>query len=72
LIIVNQRIGYYTAKAKSRRWTMTSFAYVLDTCRVSASTILVLNNVKDRKMQDSAHWNQNLNSNENSHRSRRN
>jgi len=51
--IVDQRIGYYTAKAKSRRWTMTSFAYVLDTCRVNASTILALNNAKDPRMQAS-------------------
>jgi len=32
---------------------MISFAYVLDTCRVNASTILVLNNAKDPRMQDS-------------------
>jgi len=34
---------------------MTSFACVLDTCRVNASTIsiLALNNAKDPRMQDS-------------------
>jgi len=31
---------------------MTSFAYVLYTCRVNASTI-ALNNAKDSRMQDS-------------------
>jgi len=32
---------------------MTSFACVLDTCPVNASTILALNNAKDPKMQNS-------------------
>jgi len=31
---------------------MTSFAYVLDTCRVNASIILALNNAIDRRMQE--------------------
>ena len=41
--IIDQRINFYSSKVKSRRWTMTAFAYVLDTCRVNASTVIALN-----------------------------
>ena len=37
--IVDQRIGFYTCKAKSRRWPMTVFYYILDTIRVNSQTI---------------------------------
>ena len=36
-------MNFYSNKAKSRRWTMTALAYVLDTCRVNASTVIALN-----------------------------
>ena len=41
--IIDQRMNFYSSKAKSRRWTMTAFSYVLDTCRVNASTAIALN-----------------------------
>ena len=41
--IIHQPIGTYSCHTKSRRWTVAAFAYVLDTCRVNASTIIALN-----------------------------
>ena len=38
--IIDQKMGYYIVKTKSRRWTMFAFAHLLDTIRVNASTIL--------------------------------
>lgn len=45
--IVDQRMGFYTSKAKSRRWTMVAFSYILDMSRVNSSTIFALNNNND-------------------------
>ena len=42
--IIDQRMGFYSCKPKSKRWIMNSFWYVLDTCRVNASTINAMNN----------------------------
>ena len=42
--IVDQRMGFYSCKSKSKRWTMNAFSYVLDTCRVNASTTYAMNN----------------------------
>ena len=47
--IVNQRMGFYTCKTKSRRWTSTALAYVLDSCRVNAATVFALNHKEDFK-----------------------
>ena len=47
--IVNQRMGFYTCKTKSRRWTSTALAYVLDSCRVNAATGFALNHKEDFK-----------------------
>ena len=41
--IIDQRMGFYSTKTKSRRWTMTGFSYVLDMARVNASTIFAMN-----------------------------
>ena len=41
--IIDQRMNFYSSKAKSRHWTMTAFAYVLGTCRVNASIVIALN-----------------------------
>ena len=51
--IVDQKIGFYTTKTKSRRWTMTAFSYLLDTIRVNAGTIYGLNNTIDPRKVDS-------------------
>ena len=42
--IIDQRMGFYSCKSKSKRRTMNVFSYVLDTCRVNASTIYAMNN----------------------------
>lgn len=44
--IVYQKIDSYTCKPKSRKWTMAAFAYLVDTCRVNAQTVLKLNGTK--------------------------
>ena len=38
--VVDQRIGKYSTKPKSPKWTRVCFSYVLDTIRVNASTVL--------------------------------
>ena len=38
--VMDHRIGTYTYKAKSNRWTLTAFSYILDVCRINASTVL--------------------------------
>ena len=42
--IIDQRMGFYSCKSKSKRWTMNAFSYVFDTGRASASTIYAMNN----------------------------
>ena len=42
--IIDQRLGFYSCKSKSKRWAMNAFSYVLDTCRVNASMIYAMNN----------------------------
>ena len=41
--IIDQKMGFYTTKSKSHKWTITAFSYVLDMARVNASTIFALN-----------------------------
>ena len=41
--IVDQKMGSYTVKPKSRRWVMVAFSYLVDTIRVNSSTVLALN-----------------------------
>lgn len=40
--IIDQRIGSYTVKTKSKRWTIAAFAYVIDTARVNAGTLYAM------------------------------
>ena len=47
--IVDQKMGSYTVKPKSRRWVMVTFSYLLDTIRVNSSTVLALNKKVDPK-----------------------
>ena len=42
--IIEEKMGFYSCKSKSKRWTMNAFSYVLDTCRVNASMIDAINN----------------------------
>ena len=41
--IIDQGMNFYSSKGTFRRWTMTAFAYILDTCGVNASTVIALN-----------------------------
>ena len=41
--IVDQRMGRYSTKPKSNKWTRVVFSYLLDTARVNAQTIWSLN-----------------------------
>ena len=45
--IVDQKIGSYSVKAKSRKWTMVAFSYLLDTVRINACTLFSLANNDD-------------------------
>ena len=47
--IVDQKMGTYTVKSKSRKWTKVTFAYLLDTIRVNSSSLLALNSGKNPK-----------------------
>ena len=47
--VMDQRIGTYSTKTKSRKWTKASLSYVLNTCRVNASTVYVLSKGDDPK-----------------------
>ena len=39
---MDQRIGSYSTKTKSPKWTRVAFAYVLDTAQVNASAVFSL------------------------------
>ena len=58
--IADQRVGLYTCRTKSRRWTMSAFSYILDMCRVNATTIYALNKNIDPKKIDSQDFIQSL------------
>ena len=47
--MVDQKMGSYTVKAKSRKWTKVAFSYLLDTIRVNASTVFVISDGKNLK-----------------------
>lgn len=51
--IIDQRMGKYSVKPKSNKWTVAAFSYILDTSRVNASTIWALNNEKQPKKVNS-------------------
>ena len=41
--IIDQKMGTYTTKSKSRKWSRVAFSYLLDTIRVNSSTLIELN-----------------------------
>lgn len=41
--IVDQKMGRYSVKPKSSKWTVAAFSYVLDVARVNATTLSILN-----------------------------
>ena len=50
--VMDRQIGTYTCKSKSNRWTLTAFSYILDVCRINASTVLAPNKNVDPQSQD--------------------
>lgn len=51
--IVDQRSQIYTCKAKSHRWTLVAFYYLLDTCRINSSTLAATNEGMNPRLKDS-------------------
>ena len=51
--IVDQRAQSYTTKAQTNRWTVVAFYFLLDTCRVNASTVFAMNTGEDPRAIDS-------------------
>ena len=51
--MIDQKMGFYSVKTKSRRWTIVSLAYFLDIIRVSACSVYAMNNGLDSKKQNS-------------------
>ena len=49
--IIDQKMGAYTTKSKSRKWTKVAFSYLLDTIRVNASTIYALANKHPKEIK---------------------
>ena len=45
--IPNQRMGSYTTKYKTRKWTSVALPYVLDMARINSQAIYVINNAKE-------------------------
>ena len=51
--MIDQKMGFYSVKTKSRRWTIVSLAYFLDIIRVNACSVYAMNNGLDSKKQNS-------------------
>ena len=51
--IIDQKMGTYTTKITSNRWTLTAFCYLLDKIRVYSCTLCALANNKDPKSVNS-------------------
>ena len=45
--IPDQRMGSYTTKHKTRKWTFVALSYVLNMVRINIQAIYVINNVKE-------------------------
>ena len=51
--IVDQKVGAYSVKPKSKRWTIAAFSYILDSVRVNACSLMALNTNQDPGKMDS-------------------
>ena len=51
--IVDQRLGFFTVKTKSRKWNMVTLSYILYMARVNSATKYALNNDIDPYNQSS-------------------
>ena len=50
--IIYQKMGTYTTKSKSRKWSRVAFSFLLDTIRVNSSTLIELNENHDPKLEN--------------------
>ena len=57
---MDYRMSANTVKTKSKRWTMSAFAYIMDTFRVNSQTILALSKGEDPRKSDSTDYAWNL------------
>ena len=51
--IVDQRMGFYTWKFKSQKWSMVAFSYIVGMARVNSTTLFSLKRNKDPLKQNS-------------------
>ena len=51
--IVDQRMGFYTCKFKSHKWSMIAFSYIVGMARVNSTTLFSLKRNKDPLKQNS-------------------
>ena len=51
--IINHKMGFYSVKKTSGRWTIVSLAYLLNTIHVNACSVYAINNGLDPKKQNS-------------------
>ena len=51
--IVDQRMGFYTCRFKSHKWSIVTFSYIVDMVRVNSSTLFSLNENKHLLKQSS-------------------
>ena len=51
--IIDQTVGFYACKPKSRKWTITVFSYVIDIARVNSTTTFALKKKYHPCKQDS-------------------
>ena len=51
--IIDQKMGTYTTKSKSRKWSRVAFSYLLDRIQVNSSTLIELNKNHDPKLANS-------------------
>ena len=51
--IINHKMGFYSVKMTTDRWTIVSLAYLLNTVHVNACSVYAINNGLDPKKQNS-------------------
>ena len=51
--VVDQKMGFYTCKFTSRKWSMVAFSYIVDTGRVNSSTLFAVNGNEDHLKHNS-------------------
>ena len=51
--IIDQRMGFYTCKPKSRKWAISVFSYIIGMARINSFTTFALQKKYDPRKQDS-------------------